>query len=30
MRIVLQVKGCVRVLKEQPTARSESLLNALR
>jgi hypothetical protein len=26
----LQVKGCVRVLKEQPTSRSESLLNALR
>lgn len=25
-----QVKGCVRVLKEQPTSRSEGLLNALR
>jgi len=26
----MDVKGCVRVLKEQPTGRSESLLNALR
>jgi len=26
----MDVKGCVRVLKEQPTDRSESLLNALR
>lgn len=26
----IDVKGCVRVLKEQPMARSESLLNALR
>jgi len=26
----MDVKGCVRVLKEQPTAKSESLLNALR
>lgn len=26
----MDVKGCVRVLKDQPTARSESLLNALR
>jgi len=26
----VDVKGCVRVLKEQPTSRSDSLLNALR
>jgi len=26
----VDVKGCVRVLKEQPASRSEGLLNALR
>nr|CAD7407415.1 unnamed protein product [Timema cristinae] len=28
--IYLKVKGCVKLLKEQPAARSEGLLNALR